>query len=561
MKECRFFLKKCGLYEKINNIHLKFYRTKRGIVMIRISGMKLKLKDRDIKKAVMAELRIKETSIKNIMIRRKSLDARKKDDIHYIYTVDVELAEGDKIIKNIKKRKGGADISVSPYKKYELPEGKIKEGKRPVVAGFGPAGMFAALVLAEKGMCPIVIERGKDVDSRTEDVEKFWNGGKFDPESNVQFGEGGAGTFSDGKLTTRIKDPRSSFVTDEFIEAGAPEEIAYEAKPHIGTDKLKGVVKNIRKKIIELGGEVRFECRLSAIESTDGRVTAVITDKGKIETDSLILAVGHSARDTFYELAEEGIALEKKPFAVGVRIEHRQSDISRAQYGEAAKLLPPADYMLTYTTKAGRGVYTFCMCPGGYVVAAASEEGRLVVNGMSEYARDSQNANSALLVQVGPEDFPSDNVLAGVEFQRRIEEKAFKAGGGDYSAPIQRLGDFMEGRVSEKEGEVHHSYRPGTRFTDLNDVLPEFVCDSIKEAIPALGRKLSGFDSPDAIMTGAETRSSSPVRIVRDESGQSVSLKGLYPTGEGAGYAGGIVSAAVDGVRQAENIIKERINK
>lgn len=561
MKECRFFLKKCGLYEKINNIHLKFYRTKRGIVMIRISGMKLKLKDRDIKKAVMAELGIKETSIKNIMIRRKSLDARKKDDIHYIYTVDVELAEGDKIIKNIKKRKGGADISLSPYKKYELPEGKIKEGKRPVVAGFGPAGMFAALVLAEKGMCPIVIERGKDVDSRTEDVEKFWNGGKFDPESNVQFGEGGAGTFSDGKLTTRIKDPRSSFVTDEFIEAGAPEEIAYEAKPHIGTDKLKGVVKNIRKKIIELGGEVRFECRLSAIESTDGRVTAVITDKGKIETDSLVLAVGHSARDTFYELAEEGITLEKKPFAVGVRIEHRQSDISRAQYGEAAKMLPPADYMLTYTTKAGRGVYTFCMCPGGYVVAAASEEGRLVVNGMSEYARDSQNANSALLVQVGPEDFPSDNVLAGVEFQRRIEEKAFKAGGGDYSAPIQRLGDFMEGRVSEKEGEVHHSYRPGTRFADLNDVLPEFVCDSIKEAIPSLGRKLSGFDSPDAIMTGAETRSSSPVRIVRDESGQSVSLKGLYPTGEGAGYAGGIVSAAVDGVRQAENIIKERINK
>ena len=561
MKECRFFLKKCGLYEKINNIHLKFYRTKRGIVMIKISGMKLKLKDRDIKKAVMAELRIKEMSIKNIMIRRKSLDARKKDDIHYIYTVDVELAEGDKIIKNIKKRKGGADISVSPYKKYELPKGEIKEGKCPVVAGFGPAGMFAALVLAEKGMCPIVIERGKDVDSRTEDVEKFWNGGKFDPESNVQFGEGGAGTFSDGKLTTRIKDPRSSFVTDEFIEAGAPEEIAYEAKPHIGTDKLKGVVKNIRKKIIELGGEVRFECRLSAIESTDGRVTAVITDKGKIETDSLVLAVGHSARDTFYELAEEGITLEKKPFAVGVRIEHRQSNISRAQYGEAAKLLPPADYMLTYTTKAGRGVYTFCMCPGGYVVAAASEEGRLVVNGMSEYARDSENANSALLVQVGPEDFPSDNVLAGVEFQRRIEEKAFKAGGGDYSAPIQRLGDFMEGRVSEKEGDVHHSYRPGTRFTDLNDVLPEFVCDSIKEAIPALGRKLSGFDSPDAIMTGAETRSSSPVRIVRDDSGQSVSLKGLYPTGEGAGYAGGIVSAAVDGVRQAENIIKERINK
>lgn len=527
--------------------------------MIRISGIKLKPDDSNIKKVVAAELKVKDDDIKNITIRKKSLDARKKDDIHYIYALDVELKSGDGIIKKMKKRKGSVEISLSSYKRYSLPKGTPSTKYRPVVAGFGPAGMFAALVLAEKGLCPIVIERGKDVDSRTEDVENFWKGGKFNPESNVQFGEGGAGTFSDGKLTTRIKDPRSSFVVDEFIEAGAPEEIAYDAKPHIGTDKLKGVVKNIRKKIVELGGEVRFECRLKEIKSSAGKVTGVLTDKGLIETDSLVLAVGHSARDTFYELADEGITLERKPFAVGVRIEHRQSDINSAQYGEAAKMLPPADYMLTYTTKKGRGVYTFCMCPGGYVVAAASEEGRLVVNGMSEYARDSENANSALLVQVMPEDFPSEEPLAGVEFQRIIEEKAFKAGGSNYCAPIQRLGDFLEGKVSETEGTVHHSYVPGIRFANLNDVLPDFVCEAIKEAIPNLGRKLKGFDSPDAILTGAETRSSSPVRIVRDGSGQSVSLKGLYPTGEGAGYAGGIVSAAVDGVRQAENIINMKI--
>ena len=527
--------------------------------MIRISGIKLGIEDRDIKRAVISELRIKDTAIKDLVIRKKSLDARKKDDIHYIYTVDVVIEGGDGIIKHLKKRKGGPDITISPYKKYKLPERELKEGPRPVVAGFGPAGMFAALVLAKKGLCPIVIERGRDVDRRTADVEEFWRGGKFDPESNVQFGEGGAGTFSDGKLTTRIKDPRSAFVTDEFIRAGAPEEIGYEAKPHIGTDRLKGVVKNIRKEIISLGGEVRFECRLKAIRTENGKITGVLTDKGLMETDCLVLAIGHSARDTFYELADEGVAMEKKPFAVGVRIEHRQQDINKAQYGDAADKLPPADYMLTHTTKDGRGVYTFCMCPGGYVVAAASEEGRLVVNGMSEYARDSENANSALLVQVGPEDFPTDDVLAGVEFQRRIEEKAFKAGGGDYSAPIQRLGDFMEGRKSEKEGSVHHSYLPKARFADLNEVLPGFVCDAIKEAVPYLGKKLKGFDSPDAIMTGAETRSSSPVRILRGQDGQSINLEGLYPAGEGAGYAGGIVSAAVDGVRQAENIIKYRL--
>lgn len=521
--------------------------------MIRINNIKLKTDDTDVLGAAARKLKIKPECIRALHIRRRSLDARKKDDIHYIYSVDVETDNESKILKGCRDK----NVSPSSYKKYKLPEGTFALEKRPVVAGFGPAGMFAALALAEMGLRPIALERGRAVDRRTEDVESFWNGGRFNPESNVQFGEGGAGTFSDGKLTTRIKDNRSLYVIDKFIEAGAPEEIAYDAKPHIGTDRLKGVVKNIREKIISLGGEVRFESRLTSIIEHNGSISGVIINGGeKIQTDNLILAVGHSARDTFEMLYESKIALEQKPFAAGVRIEHLQSDVNRAQYGELADSLPPADYMLTYTTKDGRGVYSFCMCPGGYVVAAASEEGRLAVNGMSEYARDGENANSALLVQVNPEDFPGDNPLAGVELQRRIEEAAFVAGERGFGAPIQRYGDFADGRVSEKEGAVKHSYRPNAVFADLNKVLPEFISEALKEAIPQMGRRLKGFDSPDAIMTGVETRSSSPVRIVRDTSGQSVSLAGLYPTGEGAGYAGGIVSAAVDGVRQAENIIK-----
>ena len=521
--------------------------------MIRINNIKLKTGDTDVLGAAAEKLKIKPECISAMHIRRRSLDARKKDDIHYIYSVDVETENEQKILKDCRDK----NVGVSTYKKYTLPEGKFVLKERPVVAGFGPAGMFAALALAEMGLRPIVLERGRDVDRRTEDVETFWNGGSFNPESNVQFGEGGAGTFSDGKLTTRIKDKRSLYVIDKFLEAGAPEEIAYDAKPHIGTDRLKGVVKNVREKIISLGGEVRFESTLTALVEQNGVISGVIINGGeKIQTDNLILAVGHSARDTFEMLYESKIALEPKPFAAGVRIEHLQCDVNRSQYGELAGSLPPADYMLTYTTKGGRGVYSFCMCPGGYVVAAASEEGRLAVNGMSEYARDGENANSALLVQVTPEDFPGNGPLSGVEFQRRIEEAAFEAGERGYGAPIQRYGDFVLGRVSEKEGSVKHSYRPNAVYADLNKVLPEFISEALKEAIPQMGRRLKGFDSPDAIMTGVETRSSSPVRIVRDTSGQSVSLAGLYPTGEGAGYAGGIVSAAVDGVRQAENIIK-----
>ena len=522
--------------------------------MIRVSNVKLNVNDSDIKKAVCKNIKISEKSVKELYIRRKSLDARKKDDIHYLYTVDI-VADDEKKILNNKKLK---NVSISSYKKYSIPDYDTELKYRPVIVGFGPAGMFAGLVLAEKGLKPIILERGKAVDERTADVENFWNGGKFNPESNVQFGEGGAGTFSDGKLTTRIKDSRCSYVTESFVDAGAPEEILYDAKPHIGTDKLKGVVKNIREKIIELGGEVRFENRLTNIIIENGAVSAVeINNAEKLSTENVIIALGHSARDTFKMLYENNVFLEQKPFAAGVRIEHKQSDINYAQYGDKAESLPAADYMLTYTTKKGRGVYSFCMCPGGYVVAAASEECRLVVNGMSEYARDSENANSALLVQVYPEDFGSDSPLAGIEFQRRIEEKAFEAGKRNYYAPVQRYEDFAKGQITKAEGVVKHTYRPNTVFADLNNVLPDFICEALKEAILNMGKWLKGFDNPDALLTGVETRSSSPVRITRNaETGYSVNIKGIYPAGEGAGYAGGIVSAAVDGIRQAEKLIE-----
>lgn len=520
--------------------------------MIRLNNIKVNIESNNLEALVIKKLKVKKDDIKDIIIRRKSLDARRKDDIHYLYTVDVLVNGEEKILKSNKDK----NISLSDWKRYTLPNVQVHLSNRPIVVGFGPAGMFAAFCLAQKGLKPIVLERGKDIERRSEDVEKFWSGGKFNPESNVQFGEGGAGTFSDGKLTTRIKDLRSRYINEIFVENGAPEEIAYDAKPHIGTDRLKTVVKNIRLKIIELGAEVRFESRLTDIEVENGAVKAVIVNGNeRIETENVILAVGHSARDTFKMIKDLGVKMEQKPFAAGVRIEHKQKDIDFSQYGKMAEKLPPADYMLTYTTKAGRGVYSFCMCPGGYVVAASSEEGRLVVNGMSEYLRDGENANSAMLVQVYPEDFGSDDVLAGIEFQRRIEEAAFKAGGNNYLAPAQRYEDFVLGRISKSEDNIKHTYRPGVVYADLNEILPEFIADSIKEAIPNMGKRLKGFDSPDALMTGVETRSSSPVRIVRVQDGNSANIKGLYPAGEGAGYAGGIVSAAVDGVRQAENIM------
>ena len=486
--------------------------------MIRVSELKLPVtgNQKALEKKLAKALRVPVEEIKAYRIFKRSLDARKKDNIHYAYVVDAEVKNENKILEKNKDK----HISKTPDLAYHLPKGENRPPKRPVVVGFGPAGMFAALLLAEMGLKPIVLERGGDVDSRKQAVDIFWQTGKLDVESNVQFGEGGAGTFSDGKLTTRIKDPRCRKVLEEMVDAGAPEEILYDAKPHIGTDLLRGVVKQLREKIISLGGEVRFFAKVTGFQWENDR------------------------------------ALEQKPFAMGVRIEHPQAMIDAVQYGDAAALLPAADYRLTYTTQKNRGVYTFCMCPGGYVVAAASEEGRLAVNGMSEHARDGRNANSALLVQIFPEDFGSDHPLAGMLFQRELEERAFLAGGGSYTAPVQTVGNFL-GNEAAAQAEVEPTYRPAVRESSLDEIFPAFMTEALREALPAMGRKLKGFDRADAVLTAVESRSSSPIRILRDKTGMSLCKQGIYPAGEGAGYAGGIVSAAVDGIFVAEKIAEK----
>lgn len=525
--------------------------------MIRITNLNLPIHgtEEQLKKRAARALAIPAEAILELKIFRRSLDARKKDQIHYVCVVDVDVAEEEKVLAKAK----GRDISPSPDYTYTLVEGEAICEYRPVVVGFGPAGMFAALLLAEMGLKPIVLERGGDVESRKKSVDLFWKEGKLDTESNVQFGEGGAGTFSDGKLTTRIKDPRCRKVLQELVEAGAPEEILYDAKPHIGTDLLRGVVKRIREKIISLGGEVRFFTKVVEIEMAEGEISGVILADGeKIKTNDVILAVGHSARDTFEMLYKKGVSLEQKPFAMGVRIEHKQQLIDRAQFGEAASELPPADYQLSYTTKEGRGVYTFCMCPGGYVVAASSEEGRLAINGMSEHARDGENANAALLVQIFPEDFGSSHPLEGMYFQRRLEEKAFEVGGSTYAAPVESVGSFL--RTKADATKISPTYLPKTTEADMDDIFPSFMTEAMREAIPQMGKKLRGFYSETATLTAIESRSSSPIRILRGENGASPSANGLYPIGEGAGYAGGIVSAAVDGILVAEKIFKKHLN-
>ncbi|MBQ8359429.1 MAG: hypothetical protein IJX37_05915, partial [Oscillospiraceae bacterium] len=457
-----------------------------------------------------------------------------------------------KILKNSHCKR--ASIPADNY--YKVPKCDQIPENRPVVVGFGPAGMFAALVLALAGLKPIVLERGEDAVTRHQKVQEFWESGELDPISNVQFGEGGAGTFSDGKLNTGVNNPRIGWILEQFVKAGARENILFDAKPHIGTDVLLEVVQNLRMRIISLGGEVRFGAQVTGILQKEGQIFALeINGAETIACHRAIFAIGHSARDTFSYLYEQGIPMEAKPFAMGVRIEHPQTLIDTAQYGAVNPVLPPADYKLVKHLD-NETVYTFCMCPGGYVVAAASEEGGVVTNGMSYADREGENANAALLVTVNPKDFSTDHPLAGMYWQREIEEKAFVAGGCNYKAPAQLVGDFLNGKPSTGAGSVQPTYKPGVKWCDLHDVLPEKITAALKTALPQLDGNLKGFAHPDSVLTAPETRSSSPVRINRDENCQSTGLRGLYPAGEGAGYAGGIMSAAIDGMLCAEALME-----
>ena len=497
-------------------------------------------------------LKVANSKVRGLTIVRRSIDARKKPDIRVMYTVDVRV-DGNE--SKILRQSGCKKASLAKIERYKPPRTDLEPDLRPVVVGFGPAGMFAALVLAMSGLKPIVLERGRDADSRKTDVEAFFSTGKLNPKSNVQFGEGGAGTFSDGKLNTGVNNPRIGWVLEQLVKAGAGEDILFDAKPHVGTDVLVTVVKNIRQRILSLGGEVRFESQVTGIRTETGAVTGLEINGSEImPCDRVVLAIGHSARDTFEMLRDMGIPMEPKPFAMGVRIEHKQASVDMAQYGALIPALPPADYKLVRHLD-NETVYTFCMCPGGYVVAAASEEGRVVTNGMSYADRAGENANAALLVTVNPRDLPGEGPLAGMDWQREIEEAAFRAGGGDYKATAQRVGDFLSGVPSTGPGSVEPTYRPGVAWCDLHSVLPEKLTGALKEALPLLEGNLKGFADPDAVLTAPETRSSSPVRILRDENRQS-RLLGLYPTGEGAGYAGGIMSAALDGIQTAEAIIQ-----
>jgi uncharacterized FAD-dependent dehydrogenase len=531
--------------------------------MLRLTELKLPLdhSEPDLKAAIAKRLGITETDLTGYTIFRRGYDARKRSAIVFIYTLDIQVKDEQALLARLR---GDQHVTRSPDTSYRfVARAPDKLSERPIVIGLGPCGIFAGLLLAQMGFRPIILERGKAVRERTKDTWALWRQGKLDPESNVQFGEGGAGTFSDGKLHSQIKDPKfyGRKVLTEFVKAGAPEEILYVSKPHIGTFRLVGMVEEMRHTIESLGGEIRFQSRVEDIEVEDGQVRGVLLASGEhIASRHVVLAVGHSARDTFEMLHRRGVYLEAKPFSIGFRIEHPQSLIDRARLGPNAgnPQLGAADYKLVHHAKNGRAVYSFCMCPGGTVVAATSEPGRVVTNGMSQYSRNERNANSGIVVGITPEDYPGD-VLAGIAFQRKWEERAFDLGGKDYCAPAQLVGDFLAGRPSTKLGSVTPSYTPGVHLTDLSTALPDYAIAAIREALPAFERQIKGFSMSDAVLTAVETRTSSPVRIRRGEDLQSLNTKGLYPAGEGAGYAGGILSAAVDGIEIAEAVALDMV--